>query len=251
MFMQEKHPKTNYVICCWSGPRRFLDNRARTNPCHYLQSQFQRLNDLTHNLTKITLAISHNPKEPKAFREYLNSFPKRIQNTEVEIMERPNSGMSYGAISDVYVKHKNEFEYYFQIEDDYLVGQHNFDTIHINFLKEHPRCGLVCAVAGKHPHLNTMPYHAMVSNGCFKTEALEKLAKNNGGILWPCPYNAKPNGSYTSIEETGQINISVKLMELGYDVLDLGEKYKTGFRMINGSIRWFYPQNNKIIYEPI
>lgn len=110
---------------------------------------------------------------------------------------------------------------------------------------------MVCAVAGTHSHLSEMPYHAMVSNGCFPTKALETLAKNNGGVLWPCPYDYKIDKSYTSIEQSGQINVSVKLMELGYDVLDLGENYKTGFRMINGTVRWFYPQHEGIIYEPI
>lgn len=136
--MQENYPTTNLVICCWSGPRRFYDNRAKTNPAYYLQKQFERLQKLSHNLTQITIAVSQNTKEPKSFRDYLKTFPKKIKDSQIEIIDRPNLGMSYGAISDIYVKYKNKFDYYFQLEDDYLLGQDNFDSIHINFLKNTP-----------------------------------------------------------------------------------------------------------------
>lgn len=247
LFIPQEKRKTIYMCCCWSGARRVKDQRYQKDPTFYLNEHINNLNKYKHNLDHIVFAISKNVTEPASYTDYVNKIPKKIQNATVEVLRRENVGMSYGALSDVYLKHKDNYKYYFTIEDDYSAVQNNFDLIFINKLESDPKIGYVCPLAGK--------VYADISVGCIKSEALEKIAKINGEVLYPIPKNGtKRHRSYDAVYFHGQFNFGVWMRKAGYDIVDLREQFHCGFRdpkPFPNNIRWFYTENADPIVLPI
>lgn len=230
-----------YTVCCWSGVRRVNDNRYKKNKLFYIDEHLNNLHKYKHNLNHIVFAISENPSESFSYKEFINKIPKKIQNATVEIFRRPNIGMSYGMLSDVYQKYKQNFKYYFTIEDDYTFTQDHFDQIFINKLNENSTYAYVCACAGA--------VYADISVGCIRSEALEKVAKMNENVLYPLPKNGTINHkNYDSVYKYGQFNFGVWLRKVGYTIVDMRDKYHTAFRDPPGTIRWFFKDKNP---EPI
>lgn len=253
MLYPKKNVRTNYVICCWSGQRRVMDHRYIQDRTYYLKNHIKCLLDYHHELNRITFAVSYNKIEPPSYREILENLPERIKEAEVVVLDRQNKGMSYGAISDVFKQEMDAFDYYFIAEDDGVFCIDGFDKFFTNFMEKNKKCGYACAVAGINKMLPEAGHHAMISSGCYKTQALLDLMRINGGTIWPYPYKAytPPGEQYWAAEEFGQINISKALMMLGYEVRDLGHRYRSGFRLPDGKIRWFYPANKEKIFMPI
>lgn len=239
--------KIIYMCCCWSGGRRVKDDRYKKDCTFYLREHISNLNKYKHNLDHIVFAISHNSVESIEYTKFVNSMPRKIQNATVEILRRPNEGMSYGALSDVFRKYRENFKYYFTIEDDYSVVQDNFDNIFINKLESNPKFGYVCPLAGA--------VYADISVGCIRSEVLTKIAQINEDVLYPIPKNGtNRHRNYDAVYAHGQFNFGLWLRKTGYTIVDLREYYHCGFRdpkPFPNNIRWFWTENKQPIVLPI
>lgn len=232
---------SNYVLCCWSGPRRGIDPRRDKDPAIYLRSNIASLRRLAHDLSQITVVIPENPSEPKAFASYVEQIPAHIGSTKVVVVRRPNVGMSYGSFSDVYGMYRTTFDYYFFVEDDYVFAVDHFDRLHIEELEKYPKCGYVCGVAME----AGFPLHAAMSVGCFRTKALERVYLMNGCV----PHS--PTSEYRDNEARGQIGQSQALVRTGYTLRDWSGKYRVYFREAVGTNRLFHGECKETILEPV
>jgi hypothetical protein len=224
--------KTNYVMCCWSGPRRTIDQRYIRDSTYYIRKHIRALTRFKHNLAQITLVVNHNPHESQEYRQFLNALPEKIQNAKVEIVHRANIGMSYGAFSEAYGIWRKDFNYYIYIEDDGCFMQHDFDAIMIDFLDKNPKCGYVCGYASAYA---CMPHHAAISVGMFRSVALEDVWTRLGEI--PHAHNEE----YSGAQLQGQVGVSQTLLSCGWDVLDMRGKYRVGFRHMQMQVTWMFP----------
>lgn len=237
-------PTTNYVICAWSGPRRTLDPRTDADPAFYLRAHFQCLADHRHNLSQITLVVPENPNEPPAYRQYLLAeLPKKIGTAEVVLIERPNIGMSYGSFSDCYARYRTSFDYYFFMEDDYFMCQHDFDKIHVDLMEEDRMCGYLCGMAWAPPDHE---YHAGISNGILRSEALEKVFLALGHLP-----HSRDSLLYGPNEQTGQVGQSREIINAGYTLRDWAGHYRVGFKANHTKIIMYHPECPSAIMMPL
>lgn len=235
--------RINYVLCTWSGPRRVNDPRVDRDPAYYLRQHVHSLVHLPHNLDQITVMVPENPKEPAAFRRYLErELPQKIQFANVEVIERPNVGMSYGSLSDCYVKYRTEFDFYMFMEDDYVFTQPYFDALHLEVMQQNPDCGYLCGLAWATPP----PLHAGIANGMMRTKALEAIFVATDGWI---PH-ARDGQSYNLNERHGQIGQSQAFIAMGYKLLDWKDRFRVRFRE-GEVIREFHRDQFDLLMEPI
>jgi hypothetical protein len=219
----------NYVLCCWSGPRRMQDPRYENCRTFYIDKHIRTLEKYKHNIDQITVVVAHNPHEPDYYRYFLdNCLPGKIQNASVFILDRPNLGMSYGSFADTYKIYRTQFDYYFYIEDDGIFMQHHFDQIHLKRMKENPNCGYLCC----HIACNGYGDHAAISTGFFRSTALERVFQMCGEI----PHTK--DADYGNVQLISQAGISHTIMQAGYDLLDWKGIYKVGYRHLDMRVEW-------------
>lgn len=233
---------TNYVLCTWSGRRRTVDHRREQEPEFYLRTHIESLSALNHSLDRVTIVVPHDPEEPTAFRSYLQSIPSKIGSAEVLVFERPNIGLSYGSLSDVYGECRTSFDYYMFIEDDYTFNQHWFDRLHAEVMEEDVQCGYLCGLAWAVRH---MPLHAGVPHGMMRAAAMEKVFSHLGKL----PH--APDCTYRNNEREGQIGQSRALIEEGYGLRDWSGRYRVGYRKNNFSVQWFHEDCSEVMIRPV
>jgi hypothetical protein len=200
----------NYVIATWSGARRVSDPRYWEDAAFYLRHHLKYLEDVPHNLSQITVCVPHNPEEPAAFRQLLfDYYRKKAGGATIEILERPNVGLSYGSFSDAYARYRQQFDYYIFMEDDYKFCQPHFDIIMKELMA--PTCGFICGY---------MHYaHAGVYLGMVRSSACEKIYERHGRLPY-CDDTEilPPDLRYRANEQQGQIAQSRAFMEAGYEL---------------------------------
>lgn len=231
--------KTNYMVCCWSGDRRIKDARQQANYTFYIKNHIDSLMRLKHNLTQITITIPDNHYESRLFRSYIDSLPSFIQKSKVVIYRRPNVGMTYGCLSEVYNMYKDEFDYYFVVEDDYKFCQNEFDSIFVKEMLKRPQCGFLAGLTGG--------VYADMHIGCIRQECLEKASIHNNGVLYPVPWYHQTNGDqYIIAYNNGQINFGKLVREVGYTIEDIGNRHSVCFRdSYPNGVRWFNKNKSK------
>ncbi|HEX3150101.1 MAG TPA: GNAT family N-acetyltransferase [Gemmataceae bacterium] len=160
-------PRINYVIAAWSGPRRDVT----LNPVLYLDNHIRSLQVLPHSLTQITVVVPDDPDEPASFAESLARLPASIGTARVEIIRRPNIGLSYGSYSEAYGRYRQAFDYYIFIEDDYVFVQENFDRLLVDMRNARPDCGLLCALVTPLDGID----HGALAHGIADSATLEDI----------------------------------------------------------------------------
>ena len=121
-----------YVCCCYLGDRRASIKKYNQDKTLYIKEHIKSLQDIEHKLGRIVFVFNLEEEHRELFEKIKNEIPNQIRNTEVEVVERENYGMSYAAFNDVYTKYRTDFEYYIFNEDDYYFNVNNFDTYLIN-----------------------------------------------------------------------------------------------------------------------
>lgn len=225
----------NYVVATWSGPRRVKDPRHFEDRSFYINSHIESLYKLKSKfISNYTIVIPNNAAEPDYFR---NKIPDSINGVPVEILERPNIGLSYGSFSDAYEMYRINFDYYILMEDDYVFVSDNYDEILLDKINSCKKCGFVCAYYRKE--------HAAVYLGIASSIAMEKIWKKYGKL----PHSS--TSEYRLNESEGQIGQSKAFVETGSSILDITDKYKISYRKPNMSIEWFGNLQNPTLIEPV
>lgn len=233
--------KTNLVIACWSGIRRYMYPESAADRAFYLKKQVEQLSKLNHNLTQITFVNPHYNLEPDDYTEYLNNLPSKIGTADVVVHKRPNIGMSYGGFSEVFDKYLDEFDYYFFMEDDYFFVKDNFDSIFIEEMETRgPNCGYLCMHMGNGGGVYKM--HAAVPMGCIATWAALRVREKHGRIP-----SSGSSTDYTA-NEAGQVEFGFSFHELGL-LEDFKDKYQCPLSFL-GRVVTIYEENEEQLIVP-
>ena len=104
--------KTIYVCCIYFGDRRSPIIRYEEDRLCLLKEQIRTLQTLRHNLDRIVFVFNLEDEHCQYFTSAYDIIPKKIQNTQVDIIKRENIGLSYGAWSHAFEIYNSEFDYY-------------------------------------------------------------------------------------------------------------------------------------------
>lgn len=186
-------PKINYVVACWSGPRRFIDPPYIEDRTWYIKHHLTELSKRQHKLAQITVVSNKNDKDDDHFfQEYLASLPDNLNGVPLVVSQRDsNIGQLFGAWSHVYDLYGTSFDYYVLMEDDYVFLHEEFDQVFLNEFTN--KTGFVSATTILSVHksnrpkgMDRVPEHYNVpiyaASGMIKTECMEKIKKRFGGI---------------------------------------------------------------------
>jgi len=213
------YSKIAYVVVLWSGLRRVMPQIYRDDRSFYLEQHMIQLTKLRHNCHTIFLVVNECPEKNEAFETKLREAPLRLEGRRVDIVRRPNVGMSYGALADVFERHGDEFDYFLLIEDDYTPVVDDFDKEILSFFGE--KTGWVCG-----RYAGCVGYeraHASISNGLVSAEAL-RAVKHKFGCL---PYSS--GDDYADNEFKGQVGLSWAILDSGYEIKDVLSRYASPF----------------------
>jgi hypothetical protein len=214
---------TAYVVACWFGERRVIDNVYINNRSDYIEWQLKKLEELNHSIEAIYFVLND--------LTYNINLPSQINSTPIYVDCRENIGMSYGAWNHALMKYGTDHEYMMLIEDDYIPVIDQFDQIYKKYLKE--KTAYVCSLYANN--------HAAISNGLIKTKALIEC----GGIPFA------DNASYGANETAGQVGISRSIQSHGYEVEHIANDYSVPFLDANGGIIHYGRAGGEVVLSPI
>jgi hypothetical protein len=212
-----------YVVACYFGDRRTPDRLYEENRLCHLDQQIKALTKVEANLITDIIFVANG-----GLPEH-TQLPSEINGKSVSMYERDNYGMSYGAWDFVYQKAKEDFDYLFLIEDDYIPVIDNFDKIFLDQFYENT--GYVCSLY--------QDDHAAITNGVISIEAINYIGE--------IPH-AK-NNDYGHNEFYGQRGLS-RIIEIAeYGVEHIADKYCVPFNSV-GNIIYYGKPNSDIVLSP-
>lgn len=196
--------KINYVVACWAGPRRFMHPAYAADRTIFLKLHLRQLGQLRHDLALVTVVVNEFP-DP-AFDAYADTLDgQKVRETPIRVLRRPNTGMSYGAWADVFLRDRETFSHYLWIEDDYVVVQDHFDTKMLEMMRS-SSCDYLCGFAAD----LGLGKHAAISNGLVSSKVLSRVYKERGTLP-----HASSAVDYGDNYRQGQIGMSRAILEVG------------------------------------
>lgn len=220
MSPENNRTSTNYVIAAYLGDRRNPDERYDAYRGFFLREHVASLHRLDHSLAQITIVCSGG--DPDGI---CKSFPSRIGTANVEIIMRPNVGMSYGAWSDVFERYRTNFSHYIFTEDDYIFTQNNFDDELLGRIESLPRCGMFGGAVYT-IHGDRLPHMAIFVAMC-RSEALEAARRNSYSDKIRLPYD--DSSSSIAAGYFGQTSMSYAIVDAGYELNDWLDMWSSAY----------------------
>ena len=234
--------KTALIIAAWSGERRIKHKEYLADCGFYLKLQVAYLQQIPHNLTNIIIVVNANKPEPKPFTRVLDSLPRKIRDAKVNVLRRPNVGMSYGAFSHAYETFRDAFQWYIFTEDDYIFTLPFFDSILIKIFESTDNCGYLCGVTSIGDARET---HAAVCIGITRSDILERVRKLYGELP-----HCKSSIEYSLNEQQGQIAQTAAIAKAtGKKICDLKDYFRIPYVRPKGSVIWWHEHNISTIFS--
>ena len=197
----------NYVVTCWSGIRRFMEDAYTKDRTHFLKIQIAQLKKhKSHDLSQITFVINHNPDEDENYKQFVNNIPKEINGIPIEVLRRENKGRMFGVWFHVCKTYGNKFDHYFVTEDDYAPVSDDFVEPFLSAFKKEKKCGFMCPKIIRHTNNVNVPLFVI---GVISSECLVSLfEKHNNLLCIEIGYEEIDRGLifYTMNEENYSIN---------------------------------------------
>jgi len=167
--------KINYVIATFNG--KCKRRHKRPFPTDVLRCHLKKILSLKNNLSQITIMKASSSNFYPDYYDIKSIM--QTSNIPIKVIECENFGYSSGQWLKAYEIHKNDFDYYLFIEDDYCTNMENFDEILIDcYKKKFPKnIGLLCSlVQGKSDYKTGGGYPIHFEGGVIlNKETLEKL----------------------------------------------------------------------------
>lgn len=227
-------PAINYVIACWSGRRR----HSPPDCTLYLRTHLEHLVHYEHKLSQVTFVVPHNPQQPPEFTALLERLPRAIGAAHVEVLERPNVGLSYGSYSDAFGRFGDAFDYYIFMEDDYVFVQHRFDEALVEMFCAIPDCGYL---AGLVWHDRGLP-HGAISNGITSSVVLSEVWQAHGEL----PHSPSLGARY----DDQQIHFTQAFLIGNRRLCDVTKQYHVLFNAF-GTNRLYGDPEKPLLMRPI
>jgi len=206
-----------YIVCSWGGSRRSQQHpRLVVDGALYLREHVKRVLAFCKGIDQLVVASPMGNGFHKGYEEYLAELGKlrEVNGIPIEVFRRDNTGLSFGAYNDIFGKYRTKFDYYLVAEDDYIPMIPGFDQILFRMIEGLPKCGFLCGLASP---------GAGIFMGIIRAIALEKIWVKNGCL-------ARFSGcTYHEAEQSGQIGMSMSILDAGYDIVDWTKTYSSPF----------------------
>lgn len=220
--------KVCYVCCVWFGFRRSSTKTYDTDRLAYFKTHVSHLQEFSHNLDKIVFVVNLEEAERSLFEESKKLVPRMIGGAEVEIVERINIGLSYGAWSDTFGRYRNEYDYFIFTEDDYYFNIDNFDRYLVNKFNMMSNSGYLCMFTiNPTPEHPDDAIHAGNSVGISSTKVLNEVWERHGCLPHSTIDSKDPFERYHDGQEYGQVGQTHAIYQLGYNIWDVRDDYQT------------------------
>ena len=221
--------KVCYVCCVYFGDRRCQVDEFEKDPLVYFREHVRSLFSLQHNLDKILFVVNLEEEHRAIFERAREIAPSQIQGAQVELVERENIGMSYGAWSYAYQKYRGDYDYYIFTEDDYYFNVSNFDSYLVHKFRSLKNVGYLAALAMNptygHNWGGMAKVHAGNSVGISSSEVLEQLFQKFGMLPHSTEEIEDLEERYGTVEQLGQVDQTHEIYKLGYNILDVREDF--------------------------
>jgi hypothetical protein len=138
---------------------------------------------------------------------------KETKDGVFKVIERENSGISYGAFSHVFDLHKDDYDFWFFNEDDYFVDAENYMLNDYNQFREiDNNAGYISesGVCDNFP-LTKYPTHVHFALGLTSREILSQVGK--------LPYMVSNTDGADEHHLYGEIPFTNDIYKLGYDLI--------------------------------
>jgi hypothetical protein len=138
---------------------------------------------------------------------------KETKDGVFKVIERENSGISYGAFSHVFDLHKDDYDFWFFNEDDYIIDAENYMLNDYNQFREiDNNAGYISesGVCDNFP-LTEYPTHVHFGLGLTSREILSQVGK--------LPYMVSSTDSADMHHLYGEIPFTNEIYKLGYDLI--------------------------------
>ena len=242
-----------YIVCFFLGERR--NALAEQDPLVLVNKHIEFLSSLPKN-SKIKKAIfvvnCDNTDYPDKIRDTLfNLCKQRMKNIPIEILIRDNVDFSYGAWNDAVageIQNKNNADYYFLIEDDYLPTTKDFYNAYLTFMKnkvKYVASYVNYAQEADYEHLKRLALEEQVhkfipsiSNGLLDGKIAIQMFEKYGTVfkIW-----AATNYDYAV---TNQLTFLNHIINNGYEIDDICSEYSVPFL----AIPWYGNPDGIIVY---
>ena len=219
------------IVAAYFGARR--SNRSGYANLVEFSNAFSKY-DQTF-LSKLIIVISGS-YDAKLFSDSIAALKNR-QGLQIEVLERKNTGFSYGAWNDAVLKTlstSESFTHYFLIEDDYRPNTHDYC---LPFLQED--AAYTASLVGHHPKT-----HAAISNGILRADVAKKVANRYGSIFFIRDDYSSYNMSKYQLGEFNQLHFLDYIISFCREsdylrpIADISSKCRIPF-YCNGSIKFF------------
>ena len=239
-----------YVCCVYFGDRRRTISDYEQDRLCFLKKQIETLNSFHHNLDLIVFSINIEPEHYAYMNQALKIIPSKIQNTPVEVFLRKNIGLSYGAYSETFMRHRQNFDYFVFNEDDYFFVENDWDAYLMTKYNSLPNSGYLCGVQrDEDPNWNGNRIHAGHSSGIASTRALSMVWEKYG-----CLPHCSDSNEYASLEEV-QKEFGHSFVKVGLRVYDVREEYQVAIARTEEDVedvwRWFSWNDKDLIVPAI
>ena len=236
-----------YVCCFYFGDRRKINQIYNIDRLILLKKQINYLNRVKHNIDNIVFSFNLNYDDINILNEFINLIPKKIHNSNVEIVIRQNNGISYAAWSEYAIKNIEKYDYFIFNEDDYFFIEDNFDDYLISTFKNYERCGYLCLVAREPMGWNGFRKHAGASSGITDKKSLGKVFNYFETF-------SKIKGYDYKIAESLQIDFTNCFMKEGLEIYDVRENYRIPFSTTvenEPDVMYYFNYNEKDLIIPL
>ena len=239
--------KSVLIISFYLGQRRKVPKIYDHDRLIYLKKQIEYLEKIDHNLTTIVLSFNLDYDDIDIINEYINKIPKKISNSDVEIVFRKNNGFSYGAWTEFTLKNLEKYDYFIYNEDDYFFIQDNFDDYLIDTFNKYVNCGYLCLISREPMEWNNFNKHAGFSSGITSKEKIKIVFDEFEKI-------SKIQGNSYNFGESIQINFTNCFVKKGLNIYDVRQSYRVPFSTTvenEPDIIYFFDYNEKNLLIPL
>lgn len=239
--------KTCYIINFYFGERRKIPQIYNYDRLILLKKQIKYLEKVKHNIDTIVFSFNLDHDHIEILNRYVNHIPKKIQNSNVEIILRKNNGMSYAAWSEYTLKNLEEYDYFIYNEDDYFFIQDNFDSYLVDAFNSYDNCGYLCPISREPMEWNKFKKHAGFASGITSKKSAKKVLsylKNFSEI----------QGNDYKMGESLQIDFTHCFIVENMEIYDVRKKYRVPFATTvdtESDVIYFFNYNDKDLLIPL
>jgi hypothetical protein len=236
-------------LAAWSGARRTLDPKYASDPACYLRMWGDSFTRYAHQIDRVVVVAPDCPNESPVFVSALADIGSVLRHPRVEVIRRPNVGMSYGSWSHAYGKLRGgeRYDWWFLFEDDQIPARGGWDGDLVEMFQAKPDACFLGSIVrhGGGGHIG-------IGWGVTNADSMEKTWLGHDGHL---PHDRGTGGTlatrYRRTERRGNIYMYRGFRNAtGGRLYDVHDRYRVGYAYPDCHIEWYFPENTQTIVVP-